>query len=221
MFSDETLKLMDGLRCGPDYIEVTCGCTSRRFGDSIGKLRIFTSGQFLITCQCSLGCKETRLTPEEFEKHSLRGGQKKWKRNIWVVVDNVKTQLLKTGLLKYYKHGSNMQNGVCSSRRKLTFHRDEFIRCSRCKKERRFRLRSKEECRIYHDALAKRRWKCSDDMITCEEEEERESRKSCRGCPRSPACKGCTSCVCFGCLRCRFLDCNCRTCVDYMQNVIP
>ncbi|PON68459.1 Developmental regulator, ULTRAPETALA [Trema orientale] len=224
MLSDEKLKDMDGLRRGTDYIEVTCGCTSKRLGDFIGKLKVFTSGQFLIACHCTEDCDEGKLNPEEFEKHSSREGPKKWKRNIWVKANGVKVPLWRSGLLKYYKHGSNIPNGGCSSRRKWNIHRDEFICCSRCKKERRFRLRTKEECRIFHDASAKRRWKCSDrpyDIITCEEEEERESRKSCRGCPRTPACKGCTSCVCFGCLRCRFFDCNCRTCVDFMQNAAP
>ncbi|XP_062077949.1 protein ULTRAPETALA 2-like [Humulus lupulus] len=224
MLSDENLKDMDGLRRGPDYIEVTCGCTSQRFGDSIGKLKVFASGQFLISCNCSDGCKEGMLTLEEFEKHSSRRGPKNWKRNVWVRVDRAKVPLWKSGLLKYYKHGSNLPAPGGCIRRKWNFHRDEFIRCSRCKKERRFRLRTKEECRIFHDALATRRWKCFDrpyDKITCEDEEERESRKNVRGCPRNSSCHGCTSCVCFGCLRCRYFDCNCRTCVDFMQNASP
>lgn len=57
--------------------------------------------------------------------------------------------------------------------------------------------------------------------ITCGDDEERESRKGSRGCPRSSRCRGCTSCVCFGCLRCRFLDCHCRACVDFVQNAAP
>ncbi|KAK9275478.1 hypothetical protein L1049_022745 [Liquidambar formosana] len=59
----------------------------------------------------------------------------------------------------------------------------------RCNKERRFRLRKNQGCRIYHDALAKRRWNCADkpyDEITFDDEEERASRKTGRGCPRSP-----------------------------------
>ncbi|KAH0986743.1 hypothetical protein GBA52_013920 [Prunus armeniaca] len=45
--------------------------------------------------------------------------------------------------------------------------------------------------------------------------------KSSRGCPRTSTCKGCTCCVCLGCLRCRYLDCDCRICVDFMQNAQP
>ncbi|CAK9183056.1 unnamed protein product [Ilex paraguariensis] len=108
--------------------------------------------------------------------------------------------------------------------RGLTVHRDEFINCSRCDKERRFSLRSNEQCRIYHDALANKNWTCSDmpnDQMTCEDVEERKSRKACRGCPENAACKGCIRCVCFGCSMCRFPDCTCRTCVDFIQNANP
>ncbi|KAF3453624.1 hypothetical protein FNV43_RR04065 [Rhamnella rubrinervis] len=169
-------------------------------------------------------CPE-KLTPEEFEKHSSREGLKKWKSNIWVTIDDKKVPLWKTGVMKYYKHISNVSNRpACIGRRKRNFHRDEFITCSKCNKLRRFRLRSKEECRIYHDALSNRRWKCADRpyyKITCQDSQERESRKSLRGCPRNSTCKGCTSCVCFGCTRCRFWDCRCRTCVDFMLNAEP
>lgn len=58
MLSDEKLKDIEGLQRGRNYIEVTCGCTSRRLGDSVGKLKVFTSGQFLIACHCSVDCNE-------------------------------------------------------------------------------------------------------------------------------------------------------------------
>ncbi|KAF2285949.1 hypothetical protein GH714_009146 [Hevea brasiliensis] len=131
-----------------------------------------------------------------------------------------KVPLWRTPLLKYYKHKAN---GASGSMRRI-FHRDEFIKCSKCKKQRRFRLRTKKECRIYHEALLKKRWKCADMpyfKMTCMDDEERASRKNRRGCPRLASCQGCTSCVCLGCLKCRFLDCNCRTCMDFMQNATP
>ncbi|XP_048327395.1 protein ULTRAPETALA 2 [Ziziphus jujuba] len=224
MFTDEKMNNIKGLQRGPDFVATPCGCTSRRFGDSTGILKVFTSGLFLITCNCSPQCQQGRMTPEEFEKHSMREGLRKWKSNIWVIKDDEKIPLWKTGILKYYKHASNVNNRACRTRRKRNFHRDEFITCSKCKKDRRFRLRTKEECRIYHDALANKRWKCVDgpyDRITCEDAEERATRKIVRGCPRTATCKGCTSCVCFGCIRCRFWDCRCRTCVDFMQNAEP
>ena len=115
------------------------------------------------------------ITPAEFEKHSLRQAPFNWKKNIWVIFEKdqvpkprkigneekTKFPLRQAGLLKYYKHISNLPNGGRNHCR-WNFHRDEFIRCSRCAKERRFRLRTKEECRVYHDAASTRRWKCSD-----------------------------------------------------------
>ncbi|XVF78101.1 hypothetical protein PTKIN_Ptkin14bG0101800 [Pterospermum kingtungense] len=224
MFSEQELRQMEGFRRGSDYIEVKCGCTSKRYGDSVGMLRVFTNGQFLIKCNCTPVCDQERLTPNDFEKHSRREGTRQWKNHIWVVLSNKKVPIRRTTLLKYYKHATNGENGLSAMQSKRLFHRDEFISCSRCKKQRRFRLRSEEECRLYHDALNARRWKCSDwpyDKISCIDDEERASRKSCRGCPRKPNCKGCTTCVCFGCLKCRFMDCKCRTCLDFMQNAEP
>lgn len=54
--------------------------------------------------------------------------------------------------------------------------------------------------------------------VTCDDEEERASRKVLRGCSRSPSCTGCMKCVCFGCETCRFVDCDCQTCVDFYRN---
>ncbi|XP_044494125.1 protein ULTRAPETALA 2-like [Mangifera indica] len=222
MFHEEELNLMKGLRRGANYIEVECGCTNKKYGDSIGKLKVFANGQFVIDCHCSRHCTERKLTPYDFEEHSGRPGNRKWTHHVWVHINEDKVPLYKTELLKFYKYAANEVSASCRGKR--TFHRDEFIRCVRCKKERRFRLRTKEECRIYHDALAAKRWKCVDrpyDKITCAVDEERASRKSSRGCPRFANCEGCTSCVCVGCLKCRFKDCSCRACVDFMQNAEP
>lgn len=53
---EEELKKMGGFVKGRDYIEVECGCTSKKFGDSFAKLRVSSSGQFLIFCLCSHAC---------------------------------------------------------------------------------------------------------------------------------------------------------------------
>lgn len=103
-----------------------------------------------------------KLSPSAFEKHSGREGTRKWKSNVWVMVKGEKVSLAKTVLLKYYNQASKNANGSHKGPNGRPCHRDEFIRCSRCTKERRFRLRTKEECRIYHDALADINWKCSD-----------------------------------------------------------
>lgn len=219
MFTEEELSEIAGLKLGEDYIEVTCGCTSRRYGDAVGRLQVFLSGDLQITCECTPGCPEGKLTPVEFEKHSGRETARRWKSNIWVIEKGVKVPLLKTPLLKY--HGQRVKPGGGAYKGCRLVHRDEFIRCSACGKERRFRLRTEEECRAHHDALGNRHWTCSDmlfDKLDCEDEEERASRKSYRGCGRSPLCSGCTACVCFGCHLCRFANCPCRACVDFMNN---
>ena len=68
--------------------------------------------------------------------------------------------MLKTTLLKYYNRAERASGLLRGHSR--AFHRDEFICCAECKKKRRFRLQTKEECRIYHDAIANPEWKCSD-----------------------------------------------------------
>ncbi|KAK8691261.1 hypothetical protein V6N13_074778 [Hibiscus sabdariffa] len=161
MFTEEELKDMEGLKRGSDFIEVKCGCTSKKYGDAIGRLRVFTNGQFLISCECTAACDQEKLTPYDFEKHSGKEGTRRWKNHIWVVMNNKKVPLWRTVLLKYYKHASNGANELRRLRAKRLFHRDKFIRCSKCKKERRFRLRTDEECRTYHDALNAKRWKCA------------------------------------------------------------
>ncbi|PIA55028.1 hypothetical protein AQUCO_00800040v1 [Aquilegia coerulea] len=218
MFSDEELSEISGLRKENDYIEVTCGCTSHRYGDAVGKLRVFPNGDLEINCECTPGCQEDKLTPAAFEKHSERETSRKWKNNIWIIARGDKVPLSKTVLLKYYNQALKNTTGSHKGR---PCHRDEFIHCSMCNKVRRFHLRTKEECRIHHDALADTDWKCTDlpyDKITCDDDEERASRKVYRGCSRAPTCKGCTSCVCFGCNLCRFSDCSCQTCIDFTKN---
>jgi hypothetical protein len=163
-----------------------------------------------------------KLTPAAFEKHSGRETARKWKNNVWVIIGGEKVPLSKTVLLKYYNESSKKCSRSNRSQGAKVCHRDEFVGCNDCGKERRFRLRSRDECRLHHNAMGDPNWKCSDfpyDKITCEEEEERGSRKVYRGCTRSPSCKGCTSCVCFGCELCRFSECTCQTCVDFTSNV--
>ncbi|KAF6163225.1 hypothetical protein GIB67_025089 [Kingdonia uniflora] len=220
MFSDEELSEISGLKRGGDFIEVTCGCTSHRYGDAVGRLRVFTNGELEISCECTPGCQEDKLTPAAFEKHSERESARRWKNNVWVIAKGEKVPLSKTPLLKYYNQ-SLKSNGSQRSNGKQPYHRDEFVQCTRCNKDRRFRLRTSEECRRHHDASANANWKCADhphDNISCEDDEERASRRVYRGCLRSAACHGCLSCVCTGCTSCRFSDCSCQTCNDFIKN---
>ncbi|XVE80210.1 hypothetical protein DITRI_Ditri14bG0121500 [Diplodiscus trichospermus] len=139
MLADKELKGMEGFKRGSGFVEVKCGCTSKKYGDTIGKLRVFTNGQFLISYKCTQACQEESLTPYDFEKHSGKEGARKWKNHIWVVINNKKVPMKRTVLMKYYKHASNAANGLSVLHAKRIFHRDEFMSCSKCKKERRFR----------------------------------------------------------------------------------
>ena len=68
VFTEEELRQISGLNRRRDYIEVTCGCTSRRYGDAVGRLRVFVNGDLEISCECTPGCQEgvfslSSLTP--------------------------------------------------------------------------------------------------------------------------------------------------------------
>ncbi|KAJ0971634.1 hypothetical protein J5N97_019593 [Dioscorea zingiberensis] len=221
MFLDKELKDIDGLKIEDNFVEVTCGCTNRRIGDTVGKLQIFKSGDLQIKCDCTPGCKEGNLSPTAFENHSERENRGRWKNNIWVIIKDKKVPLVKTRLLKYYNLSSKSYDNSRKHRKRKSYHRDEFMCCVLCKKERRFRIEVEEECRAYHDAQAKKDWICSDwpfTRMTCDAKEERASRKALKRCPRTPSCKGCTTCFCLGCERCRFSDCSCQICDDFVKN---
>lgn len=98
-----------------------------------------------------------KLSPAAFEKHSERETSRNWRNNVWVFIEGDKVPLSKTVLLRYYNQ--TLKNNSNGSK---VIHRDEFVGCSRCGKERRFRLRSRGECRKHHDALAEPNWKCCD-----------------------------------------------------------
>ncbi|GJM92937.1 hypothetical protein PR202_ga09446 [Eleusine coracana subsp. coracana] len=220
LFSEDELRDMSGVHRGKDFVEMTCGCTSRRYGDAGGRLRVYASGELEISCECTPACREDKLTPSAFEKHSGRETAGRWRNTVWVMVQGEKVPLSKTALLKYYYVAQKSTNSH-KGRNGRPSHRDEFIRCTSCGKYRRFRLRSKDECRTYHDALAKINWTCADlttDSANCDDDEERASRKVLRGCSRTASCSGCMKCVCFGCVTCRFDDCSCQTCVDFYRN---
>ncbi|XP_047260113.1 protein ULTRAPETALA 1-like [Capsicum annuum] len=215
MFTEEEIRGINVLKRGDDYIEIFCCCTSPRHGDFAAKLRVLASGELEITCECQPGCLEGKLTPIEFEKHAGRETCRKWKNNIWIFIDGNKVPLVSTVLLKYHNQSSKHAYGT-----HRFCHRDEFIICTECKKERRFCRHSVEECKSYHDALLNTNWKCADisfGKFSCDDKEERKSRRVYRGCLRSSTCEGCSSCVCFGCQICCFSSCSCQTCIDFTK----
>ncbi|XP_039001519.1 protein ULTRAPETALA 1-like [Hibiscus syriacus] len=91
------------------------GCTNHRYGD------------LEITCECTAGCNEDKLTPVVFEKHSRREIVRKWKNNIRVIVNGDKVSLSKTALLKYYNQASKNVNDTNRSIIGRVCHRDEFL----------------------------------------------------------------------------------------------
>ncbi|KAB2596439.1 protein ULTRAPETALA 1-like [Pyrus ussuriensis x Pyrus communis] len=58
LFSDDELRKMSEVNRGSDHIEVTCGYTSHRYGDAVGRFRVFVNGDLEVTCKCTPGCKE-------------------------------------------------------------------------------------------------------------------------------------------------------------------
>lgn len=58
MFSEEELREMSCVKVVDEYVEVTCGCTSHRYGDAVGRLRVFLNGDLQIICECTPGCEE-------------------------------------------------------------------------------------------------------------------------------------------------------------------
>ncbi|KAF3325618.1 protein ULTRAPETALA 1 isoform X2 [Carex littledalei] len=214
MFQDFEVKDMYGFNNGENFIDVICGCTSYRYGDTVGTLRVYASGVLEIRCECNPTCHEV-LKPTEFEKHALKESPGRWRNNIWVTIGSEKVPLSRTVLLRY----SNVNLKAHPSKRKV--HRDEFVKCNKCSKRRRFVVGTEKQYREYHDAEIDGNWECSrylNGIITCAEKEERGSKRRARGCHQDSSCSGCTKCVCFGCKMCRFSDCNCQTCIDFLTN---
>jgi hypothetical protein len=69
MFSEEELREMSGVKFFDDYVEVMCGCTSHRYGDAVGRLRVYFSGFLQIICECTPGCQEGIFSLSLFLSH--------------------------------------------------------------------------------------------------------------------------------------------------------
>ncbi|KAJ0578645.1 putative developmental regulator, ULTRAPETALA [Helianthus annuus] len=57
-FSNEELSAFAGqiIVRAPHYIEIVCGCTNNRLGDSVGILKIRDDGTISATCHCNQNC---------------------------------------------------------------------------------------------------------------------------------------------------------------------
>eukprot|EP01018_Ginkgo_biloba_P027601 Gb_01224 [translate_table: standard] len=165
IYNDVDLIDLLKLKKGSQFIEMKCGCTSQKYGDTVGTLRVYQTGEFEIYCECMAGCEKGKpMSPAAFEKHGGRGSSRKWRFSIWILVRDQKVQLSRVKELEpYYRKYKAMKTPKASEmgNTRQAFHRDEFVRCSKCHQERRFKRRNKEECRLYHDALANPDWECS------------------------------------------------------------
>ncbi|KAK1407076.1 hypothetical protein QVD17_38687 [Tagetes erecta] len=224
----------------PHHVEIKCRFPNKRLEGAWGILRISDDGTIKAVCHCKQDCNRgmiklpytptsyfllyasfvikteswdfwliTAFTcPSKFSKHA--SSSTNWRTTL--SVDEIK--LGDTPFVKYYKGDEYVR--PCH----LVSHRNEFLQCSACKKVRRFELRSRDACRLYHDAAARETRTCKD-MIPgkwkCEDLEERSSRRH-NGCRKNIGCKGCKHCICLGCNMCRFEDCGCQMCNDFYAN---
>jgi hypothetical protein len=95
------------------------------------------------------------LKPAEFEKHALKETLGRWRSSIWVTIGSKKVPLAKTVLLRY----TDVNLKTRPLKRKM--HRDEFVKCSKCSKRRRFVVGTEKQYREYHEAEIDRSWECS------------------------------------------------------------
>ncbi|KAL5972877.1 ultrapetala [Asimina triloba] len=58
IFKDDDLNGISGLKRGWDFIKVMCSCASQRYGDFVGRLKVFTNGDLEVSCECTPGCVE-------------------------------------------------------------------------------------------------------------------------------------------------------------------
>uniref|UniRef100_A0A7N0REA7 Uncharacterized protein n=1 Tax=Kalanchoe fedtschenkoi TaxID=63787 RepID=A0A7N0REA7_KALFE len=190
-------------------------------GDYSGKLRIFKDGRLLVDCECAPSCDIVDATPGQFVSHAgAKRGPGEWPRMIWVHErEGPRISIERTPFMRYFRHAGMK----VEKRQRDKFHKDEFLKCSACGKERRFKLTSLVRCRAYHDAmLMEKTWTCAMHpfiKMDCDTEAERASRMLARGCPAKGTCRGCPLCTCTGCLMCRYPDCGCQECDEYIRNV--
>lgn len=105
----------------------------------------------------SFGLISVNLSPVQFARHIGKNSTvDSWKNHLWVMdKDGNRIKLADTDILRFH---------VQTFDRPLRpfVHRDEFICCTRCNKQRRFLLRTREQCRVYHRASLKTEWICAD-----------------------------------------------------------
>ena len=57
MFTEEEIgNFLGVLQVTPQFIEIECGSTNPRYGDTVGKLRVFSDGKVEVDCICRVDC---------------------------------------------------------------------------------------------------------------------------------------------------------------------
>ncbi|KAJ6758137.1 PROTEIN ULTRAPETALA 1 [Salix koriyanagi] len=77
----------------------------RSMGHVYANVRLCSVGYSVALVE-ECGTLSDKMTPAAFEKHSGRETARKWKNNVWVIVNGEKVPLAKTVLLKYYNQTS-------------------------------------------------------------------------------------------------------------------
>lgn len=63
MFTQKELSKFYGvLQNTPEFIEIECGCTNPRYGDTPGILRVSLDGSIMIYCTCLRNCNRGMCT---------------------------------------------------------------------------------------------------------------------------------------------------------------
>lgn len=59
IFTEEELAFFYGvLRNNREFLELQCGCTVLKYGDTAGKLRVYRDGKLEIDCECFATCQQ-------------------------------------------------------------------------------------------------------------------------------------------------------------------
>lgn len=108
------------------------------------------------------------MNPWAFERHGGRGASKKWRESIWVKQGTQRVPVSRVKELDAYlqshhcrREGKKPGVGAAEPVEGPQPHRDEFVTCLKCLKQRRFRRRNLQECQIYHDAVNNPKWECA------------------------------------------------------------
>ncbi|KAK4397533.1 hypothetical protein Sango_1589900 [Sesamum angolense] len=107
MFTAEELASFHGIiRNTQEFVEIDCGCTNLRYGDTPGNFRAYVDGRLEIDCKCTEDCPRVNLSLVDFARHAGKtNAHNNWMSQIWVFThDGHKVSLRWTCLLKHHRH---------------------------------------------------------------------------------------------------------------------